>query len=382
VLEPSSIDEGVDVGTVVGELVSVADPARLDFALAAGEGDTHNHLFELDGTMLVTAAPLDYEAMGSELGIRVTATNPETGEVVEETLIVMLRDLGEISLIPSEIAENVEPGTYIGSFAVSGTEEGAAFAFTLVPGDGDSHNDLFTIAGADLVTAAELDFEELGPSLSIRVAATDLASGEVVHEHRLFVVLNDFEAELTAAEAEILGALKPVCDPQGDDFVLWYFPQLDPNTRVPYTFGDDRAGGERRHRGADLMGAEKGAPVVAVADGVVSYVGTGENAGFFVIVHHSDGWQTRYMHLNNDTPGTDDGLLTREEALAPGITVGAEVVGGQLIGWVGDSGNAENSPPHTHFELWQSNHLADPFGCLHQAWGWQSALWNLGVEIL
>jgi hypothetical protein len=302
--------------------------------------------------------------------------------VVEETLIVMLRDLGEISLIPSEIAENVEPGTYIGSFAVSGTEEGAAFAFTLVPGDGDSHNDLFTIAGADLVTAAELDFEELGPSLSIRVAATDLASGEVVHEHRLFVVLNDFEAELTAAEAEILGALKPVCDPQGDDFVLWYFPQLDPNTRVPYTFGDDRAGGERRHRGADLMGAEKGAPVVAVADGVVSYVGTGENAGFFVIVHHSDGWQTRYMHLNNDTPGTDDGLLTREEALAPGITVGAEVVGGQLIGWVGDSGNAENSPPHTHFELWQSNHLADPFGCLHQAWGWQSALWNLGVEIL
>ena len=35
-------------------------------------------------------------------------------------------------------------------------------------------------AGADLVTAAELDFEELGPSLSIRVAATDLASGEVL----------------------------------------------------------------------------------------------------------------------------------------------------------------------------------------------------------
>ena len=47
------------------------------------------------------------------------------------------------------------------------------------------------------------------------------------------------------------------------------------------------------------------------------------------------------MHLNNDTPGTDNGRATRDQAFAPGIVIGATVTAGQVIGYVGDSGNAE-----------------------------------------
>jgi hypothetical protein len=71
-------------------------------------------------------------------------------------------------------------------------------------------------------------------------------------------------------------------------------------------------------------------------------------AGCAVILRGQDGWQTRYVHLNTDFPGTD---TNGYGCLAPGVELGAEVVAGQILGWVGDSGNAENTIPHIHFEI-------------------------------
>jgi hypothetical protein len=58
-----------------------------------------------------------------------------------------------------------------------------------------------------------------------------------------------------------------------------------------------------------------------------------------------------YIHLNNDTPGTDDGKADRTDTFGPGIEKGASVVAGQLVGYMGDSGDAEDTGPHLHFEL-------------------------------
>ena len=114
--------------------------------------------------------------------------------------------------------------------------------------------------------------------------------------------------------------------------------------RVLSTFGAERDGGERDHKGIDLA-APRLTPVLAVRDGVVTRI---NRAGVSVFIRHDDGWSSWYLHLNNDTYLTDDGL---GGGVAPGLEEGDRVVAGQVIGWVGDSGNAEPTPPHLHFEL-------------------------------
>ncbi|HUO86928.1 MAG TPA: M23 family metallopeptidase [Thermoanaerobaculia bacterium] len=127
------------------------------------------------------------------------------------------------------------------------------------------------------------------------------------------------------------------------------------------SFGDLRGGG-RSHTGVDIM-AEKMVPVVAVADAEVGWV-FAERGGNCcdVSLIHEDGWRSRYIHLNNDTPGTDDG---RAVGIAPGVREGAKVIAGQVIGWVGDSGNAEATAPHLHFELRRPDGTpVDPYSSL------------------
>jgi hypothetical protein len=109
-----------------------------------------------------------------------------------------------------------------------------------------------------------------------------------------------------------------------------------------------RGGGTRRHHGQDLM-APKMTPLVACFDGTVRLVPRGSHN--FLYLDSDDGWTAAYMHVNNDTPGTDDGRGTADYAFAPGLKSGDRVVAGQLLAWCGDSGNAEGTAPHLHFEL-------------------------------
>jgi len=107
------------------------------------------------------------------------------------------------------------------------------------------------------------------------------------------------------------------------------------------------------HHAQDLM-SPKMTPVVAAADGTVRLVNWTDEEHMnperccTIALRHNDGWESWYIHLNNDTPGTDDGLAW---GIADGIVPGTPVKAGQLIGWVGDSGTAEFTGPHLHFEL-------------------------------
>ncbi|MBS1195704.1 MAG: N-acetylmuramoyl-L-alanine amidase [Actinobacteria bacterium] len=123
-------------------------------------------------------------------------------------------------------------------------------------------------------------------------------------------------------------------------------------------FGACRAGCTRLHEGVDVL-APKMTEVYAVADGTVSWIGS---RCCSVFIQHDDGWMSWYIHLNNDTPGTDDGLGW---GIADGVVAGARVSAGQLIGWVGDSGNAEDTDPHLHFELHDAyGVIVDPYPAL------------------
>lgn len=117
------------------------------------------------------------------------------------------------------------------------------------------------------------------------------------------------------------------------------------------TFGACRDGCSRSHKGTDILTyGVKGLPIVAAHDGVIRRTSTALGRSCCAIwgLTADDGWETWYIHLNNDTPGTDDG---KGWGFAPGIEPGVRVTAGQLIGWIGDSGNAERVSPQLHFEL-------------------------------
>jgi murein DD-endopeptidase MepM/ murein hydrolase activator NlpD len=161
-----------------------------------------------------------------------------------------------------------------------------------------------------------------------------------------------------AAHADRLGVPPPVVrDPGGGRLV---FP-VDPTARssVIDNFGDCRSGGQRAHIGTDIA-SERGAAIYAVADGRLTnqWLNTG-TAGFGWELTADDGRRFRYFHLDR---------------FFPGRRLGDRVVFGEVIGWVGSSGNFiwVNGQPvedrtniHLHFEVHPSGSAAiDPLGLM------------------
>lgn len=147
----------------------------------------------------------------------------------------------------------------------------------------------------------------------------------------------------------IFGLLVPLTTSAEDIVRDIEFPVLGDSSYTS-SFGDPRSGG-RTHEGVDIFAA-KMTPFVSAVDGVVSLITfTERDWGNGVFIRDGDGYSYRYLHVNNDTPGTDDGAGGSVYAFPGTIVRGTRVMRGQLIGWVGDSGNAEDTAPHLHFEI-------------------------------
>jgi murein DD-endopeptidase MepM/ murein hydrolase activator NlpD len=114
------------------------------------------------------------------------------------------------------------------------------------------------------------------------------------------------------------------------------FPLPGSESRWSDTYGADRAGGRRKHKGADI-GGKKGAPLVAVVNGT-AYSGYNSTAGNYVYVT-DEGNNFRYFYAHLDKQYVPRGS-------GNGVRVGA----GQQIGTVGATGNAGG--PHLHFGVY------------------------------
>lgn len=140
-------------------------------------------------------------------------------------------------------------------------------------------------------------------------------------------------------------------------------------TTIPFSedFGHPRSGG-RTHEGNDLMGP-KMTPLYAAVNGTIRSINIPEESwGYALTIRDADGWTYHYLHINNDTPGTDDGAGGEVYAYAPGIARGVSVTAGQLVGWMGDSGNAESTGSHLHFEIRRPDGVAiSPYASLRAA---------------
>jgi murein DD-endopeptidase MepM/ murein hydrolase activator NlpD len=89
------------------------------------------------------------------------------------------------------------------------------------------------------------------------------------------------------------------------------------------------------HKGLDIF-APSGTPLVAAVDGRVTQVVSAAIAGLSIEISDSAGTQYFYAHLSG---------------FAPGIDVGDSVTMGQLVGYVGTTGNARGTSPHLHLEV-------------------------------
>lgn len=120
--------------------------------------------------------------------------------------------------------------------------------------------------------------------------------------------------------------------------------------------GQSREGGRRRHQGMDIF-APIGTPVYAAADGEVVYSerrsgdGGGSGFGMAVQLRHADGYTTKYAHLSR----------------LKGYSKGDRVSAGDVIGYVGDTGNAKGTSPHLHFEIWKNRTMQEPANFLSGA---------------
>lgn len=171
-----------------------------------------------------------------------------------------------------------------------------------------------------------------------------------------------------ALSASLVPALRPIAALAADTpppFEI-VFPQDPRVTEFVDSFGFARSGG-RRHQGNDLM-APKMTPVYATANGRVIEVKDGGIAGRRVIIDHGNGYESWYLHLNNDTPGTDDGRADWSDTVMPNVAEREIVMAGEHIAWVGDSGNAEWVGSHTHFELHWQGRAIDPYPYLKPAY--------------
>ncbi|MDP9260360.1 MAG: M23 family metallopeptidase [Actinomycetota bacterium] len=132
-------------------------------------------------------------------------------------------------------------------------------------------------------------------------------------------------------------------------------------------FGQARPGG--LHQGNDLMATKK-TPVVAVEPGKIKFWTTSANAGCMLYLYGDSGTTYFYIHLNNDLTMKNDnrGKCVPGVAYARGLKDGAKVQAGQMIGYVGDSGDANGIASHLHFEVHPGGGVAvSPFPYLQTA---------------
>lgn len=174
-LHPSAIDENNLIDAVIGTFTTT-DANSADehsYALVAGTGDEDNASFGIIDDELIALEVFDFETKTS-YSIRVQ-TDDDNGGVYEEAFTISINDLPSslvgINLSNTEIDENQDAGTALGTLSPSGDDLGTSFTYELVAGEGDEDNASFTIEEDQLRSNASFNFE-VQEAFSIRIEVT------------------------------------------------------------------------------------------------------------------------------------------------------------------------------------------------------------------
>ncbi|MBN7757693.1 M23 family metallopeptidase [Nitratireductor aquimarinus] len=165
------------------------------------------------------------------------------------------------------------------------------------------------------------------------------------------------QSELLYVKASFGGATRTFYRFQFDDGTVDYFDEEGrsskrfmirnpvPNGRFTSGFGMRRhpvLGYSKMHTGVDWA-APRGTPIIAAGDGVVEKAGWAGGYGRQTIIRHNNGFKTSYNH---------------QSGIAKGVTTGARIRQGQVIGYVGATGLVTGN--HLHYEMIVNGTKVDP----------------------
>lgn len=172
------------------------------------------------------------------------------------------------------------------------------------------------------------------------------------------------KATLLLALLFVLDKLLPSISQQTQSFVVAKWQQLSllqqalptenslpsplPEQTLTDTWGAARSQG-RSHEGIDIF-APRHTPVQSTTQGIVSKVGENNLGGRVVVVVGPGGAGHYYAHLEDYAD------------IAPNDWVNQ----GEVIGYVGDSGNAKGTPPHVHYGIYINGSAVNPYPLLQK----------------
>lgn len=191
------------------------------------------------------------------------------------------------------------------------------------------------------------------------ITITHKTAEEMAQQYRFNARQNEYLALMSEPEnqnlwGELLGGfvggggeiLDPNTDWEGTGIFQWPLPE---SFTITSRFGyrEDPFTGEISYHGGTDIGAPGGTPILAAADGTVTIANAidswGGGYGYHIKLNHNDTFDTLYAHCSSIC-----------------VTVGQEVKQGEVIGYVGTTGNSTGN--HLHFEVWQNGERTNALG--------------------
>ncbi len=215
-------------------------------------------------------------------------------------------------------------------------------------------------------TAAKEDIEEKRDDLqttqdsqkeyqkNLSYKAEELAAREK-EQAALQKSILDFKASSEAEYDRIAGEMQSVSNqiaemsrqsasngsvPMGDGTLIWPTPSCTTNSSR-YGWRKHPIYGTRKFHAGEDIPAGYGAEILAAASGKVVTAGWVSGYGNYTVIDHGGGMMTAYGHQSSI-----------------GVSVGETVTQGQVIGYVGSTGNSTG--PHLHFEVYINGSTVDP----------------------
>ncbi|MDB9824167.1 cadherin domain-containing protein, partial [Flavobacteriaceae bacterium] len=230
-LSTTTFAEDIASGSVVATLsatdIDTASLNSFSYSLVSGDGinDASNSKFIISGNTLVTSGTSDYETAASHaIYLQVN----DGANTFNQAFTLSITDQNDtptdIDLSANAVDENLASGTVVGGLSTTDADNGNTFTYTLVGGGSD--NDRFSISGAKLVTAAELDFETQN-SYSVVIQTSD---GSSTYSKTFTITVNNAndtptDISLSAnavdenlASGTVVGGLSTTDDDSGDTF--------------------------------------------------------------------------------------------------------------------------------------------------------------------